>query len=60
MLADNRLLLVEDCECVVRGQVSLVDAAFEVNITLAENAMFIGVYLAYEFGRISVVTVRPH
>ncbi|KAH9922380.1 uncharacterized protein B0H18DRAFT_1212614 [Fomitopsis serialis] len=56
MLTDNRLLLIEDFERVVRGQVSLVDAALEVNITLPENVMFIGVYLAYEFGRVSVVT----
>lgn len=58
MLADNRLLLIEDFERVAKGHVPLADAALELNITLVENEMFVGVYLAYEFGRVSVITVR--
>ncbi|KZT69695.1 hypothetical protein DAEQUDRAFT_669130 [Daedalea quercina L-15889] len=53
MLADNRLLLVENFERVVRGQATIADAALELNITVPENDMFIGIYLAYEFGRVS-------
>ncbi|TFY59582.1 hypothetical protein EVJ58_g5693, partial [Rhodofomes roseus] len=56
MLADNRLLLVENFERVIRGELRIAEAALEVNIALPVNAIFISVYLAYEFGRVGVVT----
>lgn len=58
LLSDNRLLLIEDFERVARGDVSLANAALELYITLPRDAMPNGVYLAYEFGRVSVITVR--
>ncbi|CCM03953.1 uncharacterized protein FIBRA_06106 [Fibroporia radiculosa] len=55
LMDDNRLLLVQDFERIIKDEVELTDVALEVHLP---NQLKRGssVYLAYEHGRVSVVT----
>lgn len=61
LISDNRLLFLKDFERVVRGQISLAEATLEVElISSTLNSGGIAdwpVYLAFEHGRVSAVTV---
>lgn len=63
MLSDNRLLLLQDFERVARKKINLYDAALEVVVRprlsdrLHNNDEIVSVYLAFEHGRVAMVTV---
>ncbi|OBZ69689.1 hypothetical protein A0H81_10461 [Grifola frondosa] len=61
LLSDNRLVVIREFERVIKGQIALRDAALELDITIpeidrSEHFPDFSVYLAYEYGRVAVIT----
>lgn len=65
LLSDDRMVLVRDFESVVKGEATLHDASLEVQFTSppGQGLSYIygleqSVYIAFDSGRVAVVTVR--
>lgn len=61
LLTDSRLLIIKDIIRLIKGEVTLQDSALEVYLSCPEHptntASSVAIYLAFEHGRIGVITV---
>lgn len=62
LMSDSRLLVIKDIKRVIKGEVNFKESALIIHLSCPEHSTVTAdssaIYLAFEFGRVGVITVR--